>query len=154
MLEGLGLVFNTAGAVLAIIGYADFIAITVSAAAVMMALNDYFYIPAQLSETNRALSDLHNLITTWDSLSLVQVVPAARHAMGSALYCAFSAPYAMPSPMTSSRVPYVSLPAQRKTRGVKQVAAQTCEGAVLALCQSRTAVSSALPNQDAGADEE
>lgn len=70
--EGLGLLANTAGAVLSIVDLADWVAITVSIASVMMAVNDYFYIPAQLAATNRALQDAHNLITYWDSLSLVQ----------------------------------------------------------------------------------
>ena len=37
-----------------------------------MAIIDYFYIPAQLAETNKALENLHNLLSWWDSLSLIQ----------------------------------------------------------------------------------
>ena len=113
-LEGLGLIANTSGAVLAIIELADWVAITVAIASVSMALNDYFYIPSQLAATNRAVQDLHNLLVWWDSLSLVQ----------------------------------------RKTRAVKLRCASTVEGAVLALCASRTAVSPALPNEQVEDEEE
>jgi hypothetical protein len=37
-----------------------------------MALQDYFYVPAQLAETNRSIQEVHNLLTWFDSLSLVQ----------------------------------------------------------------------------------
>ena len=63
---------NTAGAVLAVIGYADWIAVTVAIASTSMAFIDYFYIAAQLASTNRALERAHNLLIWWDSLSLVQ----------------------------------------------------------------------------------
>ena len=51
---------------------ADYIAITVAVASQCMALIDYFYIPAQLSAINKAVEDLHNLISWYDHLSLVQ----------------------------------------------------------------------------------
>jgi len=114
LLEALALIANTSGAVLAIMGFADWVAITVAIASVAMALNDYFYVPAQLAATNRAVQDLHNLIVWWDSLSLVQ----------------------------------------RKTPAVKLRCANTVENAVLALCAAQTAVSPALPNQEAEADDE
>merc|ERR1711988_187836 len=73
-LEFCVIMFNTLGAVLAVLGegYADYIAITVAIAAVCMALTDYFYIPSQLAATNKALQECHNLLSWWDSLSLVQ----------------------------------------------------------------------------------
>lgn len=71
-LEGGYLIASTTGAVLAIIGLADWVAVSVAIASTAMALNDYFYVPAQLGATNRALGQCHNLITWWDSLSLVQ----------------------------------------------------------------------------------
>lgn len=52
--------------------YADWIALTVAIASAAMALMDYFYIPSQLAATNRALEETHNLLSWWDSLSLVQ----------------------------------------------------------------------------------
>lgn len=70
--EGLGVLANTGGAVLAVLGYADWVALTVAVAGVAMALTDYFYYPSQLGETNRALQDCHNLLIWFDSLSLVQ----------------------------------------------------------------------------------
>ena len=70
--EGLGIVANTGGAVLSVLGYADWVSITVALALVAMALSDYFYYPSQLGETNRALQDCHNLLIWFDSLSLVQ----------------------------------------------------------------------------------
>jgi len=111
--EGGNLVTNTSGALLAILGYSNWIAITVAAASVMLAISDYFYIPAQLAATNRALQDCHNLLTFWDSLSLVQ----------------------------------------RKQRSVKKRCATTVEGALLAICASRTSVSPALPSE-AGVDDD
>ena len=70
-LESAALAANTAGAVLAVLKMADWIAITVAVASVAMALQDYFYIPSQLGETNRALQEVHNLLTEFDSLSIV-----------------------------------------------------------------------------------
>jgi len=70
--EALSLCANTAGAVLAIQGKPDWVAITVSIASMAMALVDYFYIPSQLGATNSALKESHNIIGWWDSLSLVQ----------------------------------------------------------------------------------
>ena len=71
-LESAALAANTAGAVLAVLKMADWIAITVAVASVAMALQDYFYIPSQLGETNRAVQDVHNLLTEVDSLSIVE----------------------------------------------------------------------------------
>jgi len=71
-LEQAVVIFNTAGSALAILDQADYIAISVAVASQCMAIIDYFYIPAQLSTTNKALEDIHNLISWWDSLSLVQ----------------------------------------------------------------------------------
>ena len=105
-LEFAVIVTNTSGAVLAVLSLADWIACTVAISSQCMALIDYFYIPAQLAATNKALEDCHNLLSFWDSLSLVQ----------------------------------------RKTRAVKKQCCLTVEGAMLDLCSSRTAVSSALPS--------
>ena len=70
--EAIALAANTAGAVLAVQDMAQWVAITVSVASVAMALQDYFYMPGQLSEANRAVQDTHKLLNQWDSLSLVQ----------------------------------------------------------------------------------
>jgi len=70
--EGIGIMANTGGAVLAVLGYADWVAITVAIAGVAMAMTDYFFIPSQLGETNKALQDCHNMLIWFDSLSLVQ----------------------------------------------------------------------------------
>jgi len=70
--EYAALAANTTGAILAVLGKADWVAITVAIASVAMQFQDYFYIPRQLEETNRAFHDIHNLLTYWDSLSLVQ----------------------------------------------------------------------------------
>ena len=56
----------------AVMGQADWIAVSVAVASQCMALIDYFYIPAQLAATNKALENAHNLLSYWDSLSLVQ----------------------------------------------------------------------------------
>jgi hypothetical protein len=71
-LEQIGLLMNSAGAVLAILEYGEFISITVSLASTAMAIGDYFYVPPQITTTNKAMQDCHNLINWWDSLSLVQ----------------------------------------------------------------------------------
>ena len=83
MLEILAMVANTTGAVLAIVDQADWIAITVACASAAMSLADYFYIPSQVTATNRALEECHNLLQWWDSLSLVQ-----RKARSCKLKCA------------------------------------------------------------------
>jgi len=70
--EALALAANTAGAILAVLSFAEWVAMTVAVASVSMASQDYFYIPRQLEETNRAYWEVHGLITWWDSLSLVQ----------------------------------------------------------------------------------
>lgn len=57
---------------LAVLDFAQWIAITVAVASVAMALQDYFYIPSQLGVSNTAIKDIHNLLNWWDSLSLVQ----------------------------------------------------------------------------------
>ena len=57
---------------LAVINQADWIACTVALASQCMAIIDYFYLPAQLAANNKAVEDVHNLISKWDSLSLVQ----------------------------------------------------------------------------------
>ena len=63
---------QTAGSILAVIGQTDWIVVTVALSSQCMAIIDYFYIPSQLAATNKALEDAHNLISWWDSLSLVQ----------------------------------------------------------------------------------
>jgi len=63
---------NTGSSVLSVVGYADYISISTAIASQCMALLDYFYIPSQLVTTNKALENCHNLLTWWDSLSLVQ----------------------------------------------------------------------------------
>ena len=72
LLEYGAILCNTGGAVLAVLGMADYIPITVAAAAFCMALGDYFYIPAQLAAANGGLQELHNLLNWWDGLSLIQ----------------------------------------------------------------------------------
>ena len=103
---------NAGGTLLAVFGYSDLIAITVAVASVAMALTDYFYIPMQLTASNRALNEMHNLLLWWDSLSLVQ----------------------------------------RKRPDAKLRCADVCEGSVLALCEARTSVSSALPSEEGGGE--
>ena len=71
-LESVAILANTAGAILAVLGETDWIAVTVAVASVAMAFMDYFYIPSQLAATNQAVQDCHNLLIWWDSLSLVQ----------------------------------------------------------------------------------
>ena len=71
-LETAVITLNTTGAVLAVLGSADWIAVTVAAASQCMSIIDYFYIPSQLQATNKALENCHNLLSYWDSLSLVQ----------------------------------------------------------------------------------
>ena len=108
-LEFLVVVLQTAGSVLAVLRQDDWIVLTVALASQFMAIIDYFYIPSQLSATNSALENVHNLISWWDSLSLVQ----------------------------------------RKTRAVKKQCVVTVETALLDICSSRTAMSSALPSEQA-----
>ena len=72
LLEYGAILCNTGGAVLAVLGKADFIPITVAAAQLAMALGDYFYIPSQLAAANSGLQELHNLLNWWDGQSLIQ----------------------------------------------------------------------------------
>ena len=66
------LLANTAGAVLAVIALGNWIPATVAVASVLLALQDYFYIPSQLEANNRALQENHAMINYYESLSLVQ----------------------------------------------------------------------------------
>ena len=70
--EALELLANTSGAILAVLDMSNWVAATVAVASVAMGLTSYFYIPAQLGATNSELSNCHNLLNWWDSLSLVQ----------------------------------------------------------------------------------
>ena len=72
MLEHVAMLANTGGAVMAVVGWSEYVAISVAIASVSMAFLDYFYIPSQLAATNTALEKTHNALLKWDSLSLVQ----------------------------------------------------------------------------------
>ncbi|KOO21669.1 hypothetical protein Ctob_000943 [Chrysochromulina tobinii] len=89
----------------AVIALGNWIPASIAVASVLLALQDYWYIPSHLEATNRALREIHAMLNYWESLSLVQ----------------------------------------RKTRRVKLLIATCCEGAVLGICASRTAVSPVLP---------
>ena len=69
---------NTAGSVLAVFKYATYISITVAIASQLMSIIDYFYIPSQLAAVNQALEQVHNLISEYDSWSLVQRSSSAK----------------------------------------------------------------------------
>jgi hypothetical protein len=71
-LEYAQMLANSSGAVLAFLGQSNWIAITVAVASVAGAMQDYFYLPSQLGETNRAMQELHNLMIEFESFSLVQ----------------------------------------------------------------------------------
>ena len=77
-LETAVITLNTTGAVLAVLGSADWIAVTVAAASQCMSIIDYFYIPSQLAAINQALEQVHNLISEYDSWSLVQRSSSAK----------------------------------------------------------------------------
>ena len=72
ILEHISMLANTAGAVMAVINFASYVAISVAISSVALAFLDYFYIPSQLAATNKALEDCHNVLLYWESLSLVQ----------------------------------------------------------------------------------
>ena len=63
---------NTAGSILAVLGYADYVPITVAVAAILMALNDFFKVDVQLNATNSAVQKGQNLLHMWDRLTGVQ----------------------------------------------------------------------------------
>jgi len=71
-LDGLSIVANTSGAVIAVLKYDNWLALTVSVAAVAAAIADYYYVNSQLNATNKALDQCHKLLIWWDCLSLVQ----------------------------------------------------------------------------------
>lgn len=70
--EHVSMFANTSSAVMAVLGLASYVAISVAISSVALALLDYFYMLAQLGYTNRALEEAHNALLYWDSLSLVQ----------------------------------------------------------------------------------
>ena len=119
LLEFSVITLQTAGSVLAVleetpdpaiqVPATNWIVVTVALASQCMAIIDYFYLPAQLAATNKALENCHNMLSKYDSLSLVQ----------------------------------------RKTRGTKLEQSACFEGAILEICSSRTAMSSALPGEEA-----
>ena len=71
-LEMLSQLANAAGATLAVLGYAEWVALTVAISAVFNALSDYYALTQCCTAANGALADVHNLLSWWDSLSLVQ----------------------------------------------------------------------------------
>lgn len=72
ILEHISMLANVSGVVLAFLNFANYVAISVAISSVALAFLDYFYIPSQLSATNKALEDTHNILLYWDSLSLVK----------------------------------------------------------------------------------
>ena len=108
LLEFSVVTLQTAGSVLAVINQSDWIVITVALSSQCMALIDYFYIPSQLSSTNKALENVHNLISWWDSLSVIQAKTRAAKSKacstveGSLLEIC-SARTAMPSTLASEQ---------------------------------------------------
>ena len=72
MVDLVNMIMNTTSAVLGVLNLGTWAPVTVVMANTVMAIQDYYYIPSQLSAVNRALEDTHNLIIYWDSLSLVQ----------------------------------------------------------------------------------
>ena len=70
--EAIALLCNAAGACVAVVGHAEWVALAVAVSAAFNALADYFYLTSQVSAANGAMQDVHALLSWWDSLSLVQ----------------------------------------------------------------------------------
>ena len=64
--------WQASGAVLAVMGYAEWVAVSAAVALVCQSLVDYFYLSPIVVAINDALQQVHNLISWWDSLSLIQ----------------------------------------------------------------------------------
>ena len=72
LLEVLALLSNATGGVIAVFGYAQWVSVCVAAGIIFSALQDYYSLPAQVTATNESTSEIHSLLSWWDSLSLVQ----------------------------------------------------------------------------------
>jgi len=72
ILEIMALLANATGGVLAVLGYAPWVAVVVAAGIIFTSMQDYWSLSSQVTATNEAASEVHSLISWWDSLSLVQ----------------------------------------------------------------------------------
>ena len=76
-MEILSFFFNSVGSVFAIdfgegLSYTEWIALTVTIVSVLTAIVEFTQLRNQLVSCNLALRDLQNVLTWWDSLSLVR----------------------------------------------------------------------------------
>jgi len=72
VLEVCALISNAFGAMLAVLGYAQWVSVAVATGIIFASLQDYYSLPAQVSASNEATAEIHAVISWWDSLSLVQ----------------------------------------------------------------------------------
>ena len=72
LLEFISLGAQAAGAVLAVIGFSEWVATVVALSIIFQSLMDYFFLNSQVVALNEALQQMHRLLSWWDSLSLIQ----------------------------------------------------------------------------------
>jgi hypothetical protein len=72
LLEFISLGAQASGAVLAVVGFSEWVATVVAVSIVFQSLMDYFFLSPQVTAVNDALQQVHNLLSWWDSLSLIQ----------------------------------------------------------------------------------
>ena len=91
LLESAVFLVNTAGGILAVLPgtLATWVAITVTISATLSALQEYHNLPRLVPALNTALRDVHNLLTWWSALSLIdRRTRTAKHHMVSTLEAA------------------------------------------------------------------
>lgn len=81
-LELFAQISTSASAVLALVGLAQWVAIPISIATLTHSIIEYFSLSEQVSVNNSALRDVQNLLTWWDSLSMLD--RRSRHARARA----------------------------------------------------------------------
>ena len=72
LIEILGFIIQSSGAILATFEYTEWVAMTVAVAAVLQGFIEFMNLRNQLTSVNIALKDLENVALLWDSLSIVR----------------------------------------------------------------------------------
>lgn len=94
LLETLVFALNTLSGVLAAVPYslATYVAVCVSVSTTISSVVEYHQLPRLVPATNAALRDVHNLLTWWASLSMVdrRTRAAKHHAVSTLERAAFS----------------------------------------------------------------
>lgn len=82
LLEFFAQTMTSASAILALVGFAQWVAIPISVATLTHSIIEYYDLPQQVTVNNNSLRDVHNLMTWWNSLSMID--RRSRHAKAHA----------------------------------------------------------------------